>query len=122
MRTLDKQDAELLAYREIAYNTHNGPRVGDYVQMLDGSLQRFSHDWGDDIQTTDGKYGASFYISKNGYVEMSGGLNKAILKSTLELLPETKEGSFWFFRHDLAMAHNGVDVKIVCRIYKQLTQ
>jgi hypothetical protein len=117
MNNLDEKDTKILAERGAAFNNHKGPRVGDFVRMLDGSVQRFSHDWGKDIQTTDG---GSFYLGYSGLASMSGGLNPAIMKETLEETDETMVGTFWFFRHDQARAHNGVDVRIMCRVYKQL--
>lgn len=116
----DKNNLKILAEREAAFNSHEGPRVGDYVHMLDGTLQRFSHDWGKDIQTTDGRFGTSFYLDRAGYAEFSGGLNPAILKSKLRLTPETMLGHFWFFSNNEVKAHNGITVNIPCRVFKQI--
>jgi hypothetical protein len=116
----DQNNLKILAEREAAFNSHEGPRVGDYVHMLNGTLQRFSHDWGKDIQTTDGRFGSSFYLDKAGYAEFSGGLNPAIMKNTLEQLPETIDGHFWFFSNDEVKAHNGITVNIPCRVFKQI--
>lgn len=119
MNNLDEKDTLILAEREAAFNNHKGPRVGDFVRMLDGGVQRFSHDWDYDnsIQTTNG---GSFYLDSSGHASFSGGLNPAIMKDTLEEIDETMVGMFWFFRHDWHIAHNGVDVKVMCRVYKQL--
>jgi hypothetical protein len=81
MNNLDEKDTAILAEREAAFNNHKGPRVGDFVRMLDYSIQRFSYDWGKDIQTTNG---GSFYLDSNGLASFSGGLNPAIMKDTLE--------------------------------------
>lgn len=116
MNKLDEKDTQILVDRETEFNKRTGPRVGDFVKMLDGTIQRFSHDWGDDIQTSNG---GSYHISKSGYVDMSGGLNRAIMKDKLTLTDEAMPGSFWFFHHDRAAAHNVVDVKITCRVYQQ---
>ena len=96
------------------------PEVGDFVIMEDGSYERFSHDWGDDIQTTDGKFGSSFHLTKNGYGGFSGGLNAAIMKNRLILTSEIKEGSFWIFHHNHATAHNGVYFNAPVRVYQYL--
>ena len=117
MNNLDEKDTAILAKRGAAFNSHKGPRVGDFVRMLDYSVQRFSHDWGKDIQTTNG---GSFYLRSDGRVSFSGGLNNAIMKETLEETDETMVGIFWFFRHNQPIAHNGVNVNIMCKVYKQL--
>lgn len=120
MNNLDQINTKILVKRKRKFNSHAGPRVGDFVKMLDGTLQRFCHDWGDEIQTTDGKFGASFHLYKSGCSDFSGGLNPAIPKTKLEQTEEIEYGSFWFFSHDEVKAHNGIYVKIPCRVFKQL--
>lgn len=76
--------------------------------------ERFSHDWGDDIQTC---YGGSFHIFKSGNCSFSGGLNPSIKKEWLVERSEVKPASYWFFHHDSAGAHRGVDVSIPTRVW-----
>jgi hypothetical protein len=113
----DEKDSAILAKREALFNAHPGPRVGDYVQFPDHHVERFSHDWGDSIQTTDGLYGQSFYLDRTGYADFSGGLNPAIAKAELVDLLAPMRGSFWFFHHDQARASNGVEFSIACRVF-----
>lgn len=118
----DSIDAEILAKREREFNQEQGPRVGDFLRTRDGFL-RFTHDWGDRIQTTvrpshpcNGD--ASFYLSEGGYVSFSGSLDPSIDKASLRDTGEKMAGSFWFFHHGYAMAHNGVNFKIECRVFE----
>lgn len=121
---LDQRNMDILSTRISAWNQNEGQRVGDFVRMLDGSTRRFTHDWGDDIQTTVGKSHPNdgdcrIYLG-NGYTEFSGSLDRAILKTSLLLTPEVLPGSFWFFRNHDIRAHNGVNVKAPCRVYRQM--
>jgi hypothetical protein len=128
----DEQDKARLDTLRAEYDQMTGPRVGDYVEMLDGTLRRFTHDWGEDIQTTYKwlseenirTYGTacdsgSFYFG-GSYISFSGSLDRALMKSTLEDTGKTREGAFWFFHHDWAQAHNGVYFSFPVRVYKQL--
>jgi hypothetical protein len=117
---LDKINQNILDQRIKAFNEKEGPRVGDFILMLDGSMERFSHDWGDSIQTTDGKFGSSFYLDSHGYAAFSGGLNPSIPKRKIVDLHATQEGGFWFFSHNIMKAHNGINVTIPCRIFQQI--
>jgi hypothetical protein len=119
---LDERNAEILNNRIAALDQINGPRVGDFVLMLDGTLRRFTHDWGEDIQTTlfgqeDWQRCQSFYLGE-GYVNYSGGLDSAIRKDHLHLTG-TKKGNFWFFKDDIWGAGRGISVSAPCRIYHQ---
>jgi hypothetical protein len=83
---------------------------------------RFTHDWGDSIQTTVGAkhpcHGdASFYLS-DGYASFSGSLDPAINKARLRDTGEMLEGSFWFFHHNFAGAGRGVYFRIPCRVFE----
>lgn len=114
---LDEIDRTILEERISARMYHKGPRIGDYCNMLDGRRLRFSHDWGDDIQVSEG---GSFYLSAGGYTSFSGGLEPAIPKSTISKGHEMSPlGSFWFFHHDHRGAHRGVQVKALCRVFEQ---
>lgn len=114
---LDATDTALLAARIEQWNSHQGPRVGDYVITSKGLL-RFTYDWDDTIQTTSRGFGGSFYISESGYMDYSGGLDSGVPKTALELTEETRDGACWFFSHDYRTAHNGVDVVVPCRVYR----
>ena len=117
----DAENARILAHREAAYNKIAGPRVGDFLRVEDGLL-RFTHDWGDCIQTTVRPkhpcYGdQSFYLS-DGSVSFSGSLDKPIDKAKLRDTGEKQDGSFWFFHHNYAAASNGVYFKMPCRVFE----
>ena len=122
MPNLDTQDELIIAKREARLSRAIEPRCGDYVVFADGVERRISHvydrSWGDQsgVQTTDGKYGASFYLG-DGYVEFSGGLYPAVKMTTLELTKETKPGGIWIFHHDFHTAGWGVHSEIQFRVY-----
>lgn len=119
---LDERDKSILEQRVKEWSQDaDGPRVGEYLMTEKGYL-RFTHDWGESIQTTvRPNYDASFYFGKGGYMSFSGSLDSAVPKTSLELTSEIKEGSCWFFSHDYATAHNGVHVSVPCRVWQLKT-
>jgi len=118
-QTFDERDATILQKRSADWDKTPGPRVGDFIQMQDGTERRLTHDWGEGIQTTTLKFDASFYLGRHGCVSFSGGLDPSIPKSSLEWTGRKKMGRFWFFHHDHRVAHNGVYFKSPCRVYRQ---
>jgi hypothetical protein len=116
----DSRDEAILDRRISLLNQNDQPRVGDFVRFADGTLRRISFitplDWMpecDSVQTSDG---GSWYLG-NGYASFSGGLYGGVKRETLTLTDERKLGSCWIFHHDYAQAGNGVDVKILWRVY-----
>jgi len=123
METFDKVDADILAVRERMYNEMEGPRVGDFLRTPDGFL-RFTHDWGETIQTTvrpshPCSGNGSFYLGE-GNVSFSGSLDPGIDKLSLKDTGEKQDGTFWFFHHNFWGAGRGVDFKIPCRVFVQV--
>ena len=121
---LDAKDAALYQARLTDWGAIDGPRVGDFVEMLDGTLRRFTHDWGESIQTTVGDRhpcagDQSFYWGGD-YMSFSGSLDPAIPKLSLELTEQKRDGWAWFFHHDEMRAHNGVSVAVPCRVYREV--
>lgn len=112
--TFDAKDNELLDEKVAARRQRLGPLVGDYVRMPNGELERFSYDWGRDIQTSKG---GSFFLHGCGTAEFSGGLNPAISKSLIKPTGETKPARFWFFHHNVVQAHNGVHFEVDVPVY-----
>lgn len=118
--TADETDLAILAKRLAHWNALQGPRVGDWVVMRDGSMRRFTHDWGEDIQTTDPKFGlGSFYLG-DGYMSYSGSLDSALAKHSFQDLGETKTADCWFFHHDFWGADRGVHFQVFCKVYRQV--
>lgn len=118
---LDEKDAEILARRVALLEERTAPKVGDWVQFADGKMRRISHiwDWNDGdpafplAQTSDG---GSYYLG-DGYVSMSGSLHPSVHTNTLTETGLRKMGSVWFFHHDYARAHNGIDTVIPFRVW-----
>lgn len=118
----DDRDAELRARYLAAWDRIEGPRVGDYVDLPDGSRRKFTHDWGDGLQTTCGPrhpcHGdTSFYLG-DGYTSFSGSLDPAIPRDKIQATDEVADGRFWFFHHGHTQAHNGVYFSVPCRVFK----
>lgn len=123
----DDRDRELLA-RRIRHRDERLPlpSVGDWVREADGRETRITHVWegcaddgGDHIQAGGGAHG-SFYLSRQGYADYSGGLDPGFPGSQLTLIEgETKPGSVWFFHHDFPAAHSGVTFQIQERVWRR---
>lgn len=114
--SFDARDQEILEKRMVARELIAGPRNGDYVRFPSGEIERFSHNWGDALQTSPVRAG-SFYLHDHGEGSFSGSLNPAIPASSLSLSDEKMEGGFWFFHHGQAGAGRGVRFKVPCRVY-----
>ena len=117
---IDERDKGILAERFGRYLEIDGARVGDWVEMLDGTTRRFTHDWGDGLQVTSGAYpgDSSFYFGR-GYVSYSGGLDPAIPRARLVDTGTLKQGAIWFFHHDSHRAHNGVYTTALFRVFRE---
>lgn len=117
----DALDQEIRDIRAKGYDVLPGPRVGDFLRVADGKFLRFTYDWGTEIQTTvrptSNSDSGSFYLG-DGEASYSGGLESAIDKRKLRDTGEKRLGSFWFFHHNYRAAHNGVSVKIPCRVFE----
>lgn len=116
----DDIDAEIARKKLAEWDKRTGPRVGDFVHMPDGTLRRFTHDWGDGIQTTGkGEFAgdASFHFY-GSCMSFSGSLDSAIPKSALVDTGETQPGRAWFFHHDHAGPHRGVYFTVPCSVYR----
>jgi hypothetical protein len=114
---LDERDSALLAARIGAWNEGVGPRVGDFLELPDGTMLRFTHDYGEGIQTTCRHASGSFYFGV-GYMSYSGPLDPPVDKAALEDTYRTHPGRAWFFHHDYRTAHNGVYVHVECRVFR----
>lgn len=110
----DERDAFILAGRQVELDGRQGPRVGDWIEFADGMVARISHDWGDSVQYS---YGGSFYLG-DGYASYSGGLEPGIPVDSLTPTDEVRPGPVWFFHHDQARAHNGVNTAANFRVYR----
>lgn len=115
LASMAERDIQMFEERIAAFNKVSGPRVGDYLQLWDGSYTRFTHAWDDGIQTGGG--GGSYYIG-NGYLSYSGGLDPSVRYSLIQPTEETKTGTVWAFHNDHRKAHNGVYYQLEFRVFK----
>lgn len=111
----DRNRAELVAMQAARDTMTGRPRVGDFVIMPDGRLERCCHATPHGMQTTGG---GSFNVMHGGSVSYSGGLNPPRLWEYFKLTGETKGGRFWFFSHGIAGAGRGVQCTMPCRVYR----
>jgi hypothetical protein len=117
---LDDKDRTICAERGAIISTRTGgPQVGDFAVLTDDSVVRFSQDWGDQIQVSSVEAG-SFYLSRGGRARFSGGLQPAMPKALFRLHGPLWLGRFWFFHHDHWGAHNGIDVLVPCRVFREI--
>jgi len=103
--------AERLAERE---KLGDRPNIGDYVLFPTGELERFSHDWGDGLQTAPG---GSFHLQRSGQAEFGGGLNPITPLDQLALTDKRLPGSYWFFHHGQIGAERAVYFTMPCRVF-----
>lgn len=123
-KSLEAENAFLLERRLERFNSRQGPRVGDFLQLpkLHPKLEditRFTHDWGDSIQTG-GTRGASYYLSGDGFMSYSGGLDRGVETKFIGKQIAERLGSCWFFSGDVRRAHNGVTFQVPCRVFELL--
>lgn len=115
VQDLDEKNQGILLLRSKMYLENPEPQVGDYVEFIDGVCRRISHAWWDgDIQSSTG---GSFYLG-NGYASFSGALYRSVPKNSISNSKELRPASFWFFRDDNAIAHNGIIVSALVRVWK----
>jgi hypothetical protein len=124
---LDMMDAIDLKARIWEREKITGPRIGDLVEMQDGTTRRLTADWtrfDGGFQVTykwhNGQVEAgSFYLPPNGRADYSGSLDPAIPPERLKNQHRDREAMFWFFHHDERRAHNGVHVMVPCRVFRE---
>jgi hypothetical protein len=115
----DDRDAALLAERQARFDQQSGPRVGDIVLMRDGSMRRFTHDWGDGLQTTTPQFGAGSFYFGTGHMDYSGALDPTIPKAGLIDTGEQREARVWFFHHNFPGAARAVHTTARVRVFRQ---
>lgn len=114
MYQFDDIDEQIKLARIAARDRIERPRIGDYVRFPTGQLERLSHDWGDEFQTSPS---GSIYLHEKGLGSFSGGLNPSTPLDKMKLTNKHLPGNFWFFHHDCAGAGRGVYFHIPCRVY-----
>lgn len=123
---LDEQDESIRDERKAWLADRSEPGVGDFLDYGD-TMKRIAHVWdfkdgsAVTVQPTSGA--GSFYLGGTstlgggGYITHSGGLETGIAVERLTEIGK-KAGRVWFFHHDYATAHNGVDVFVTFRVWK----
>ena len=117
---LDEGDRAILAQRVRRLADSPGPRAGDYVRFADGEMMRIGEvlGWRGDpdtwIQVTDRL--TNGYLG-DGYVRMSGALERPFRRSTLQPTGERLPGPVWFFHRDSSGAGNGVHATVLLPVF-----
>ena len=107
---------QILNDRTAKFNERQGARVGDFLKLRNGNYVRFSHNWGEDIQTAC-EWSGSFYLASSS-CSFSGSLYGAIKHKLMRQIDETKKGAVWFFNNDEARAHNGFNTEMDFRVFE----
>lgn len=110
-------DFNIIQERVKALDQVPGPRVGDFLNIAYGKYVRFTHHWGDCLQT--GSTTGSYYLN-SGSVSFSGGLDSAIPLKYIEPYDyePVKEGSIWIFSKGWPKAHSGVYLTVPFRVFR----
>lgn len=114
---LNERNLEILRDRALKYLSNEAPQVGDYVELPNGEQRRFTYAWPSGIQITSTPGGGSFYLGSGG-ASYSGSLEPSLPIEHLKNTGNRKVARFWFFSHNEACAHNGIDVYMPVRIWK----
>lgn len=111
---LDHKDLILLIGHLAAWDLIEKPRVGDLVKFTGSdAYHRIAHKWDDGYQTAPG---GSYHLG-DGYMSMSGGLDRSIPIEEFVDTHNRDVTSAWMWHHDRMEAHNGVNVRVFARIY-----
>lgn len=113
---LDASNLAILEARVANRDAIATPRIGDFVLFASGELERFSHIWSENIQTSPVCVG-SIHLGEAGYGSFSGGLNPGTPSAALVQTKASLPGRFWIFNHGFAGAGRGIDVNVPCRVY-----
>ena len=123
MNKLDERDQKIMDERQAAFLARTEPKQGDFIRFKDGTVKRIAHVWTDEngkathIQPTMYNGDSSFYMGE-GYMSFSGSLNPSIDAAKFTRTNEIMQGWAWFFHHDFATAHNGIDVLVNCPVWE----
>lgn len=112
----DDRDARIVAEWHAKWEQRDGPRVGDWCQLKDGSLRRVAYDHGDVIQVTPPGYLGRFHLDED-CLDYNGSLDEAMPKRSFERMPFARKGSCWIFHHGRREASNLVEADVNCRVY-----
>ena len=121
MFQFDERDENLRKECVDARERIAGSRLGDFVRLPAGQVERISHRRDDAVQTSPVDM-ASFFLCRTGGAEMSGSLNPFVPRQTLALSNETRQGIFWFFHHGVVGAGRAVYFTVPCRVFDTTAQ
>ena len=117
LRSLEN-NLRLINKRIEQFSKVDGPRVGDYIILKDGTYGRFTSEWDDKIQIG-GEVNGSYYFGY-GYLSHSGGCGRAINQTNMELTSEIYIGTVWFSCDDISGADRRVYANIEHRVFREV--
>lgn len=109
-------NALILKERVDALNEVEGPRIGDYLRLPDGSFERITLNHAESFQT--GALGQGSFFLYKGSCLYSGAHKGPIPFSAIRETRQTKLGNIWFFNEGEAKEGNGVDFEIEFRVFE----
>jgi len=112
-----QRNLELLQERSAEFDNRQGIRVGDFLSLPCGRLDRFTHDWGEEIGEIQAGGSGNFFLGL-GYVSYSGSLDASIPKRMLRDSGKKQKGSVWFFDGDFSGAGRGVWMEMEFRVFE----
>lgn len=112
---------QILRARLAEFNAVAGPRVGDFLQLPRlhpelGDITRFTHHWGDRIQT--GGTARNAYYLAGRSLSYSGSLDAGV--ATADVLPDPvgeRDGMVYFFNEGVTGAGRGVNFEAKMRVW-----
>lgn len=112
-----KTNESILKELAALYNKKEGARVGDFLCLPHGEFVRFSHDWGESLQTTGASHG--FHLGSS-YISYSGGLDSGIKRASIKQTNELKAGFVWIWDQGISGADRGVNMQMSFRVFNIL--
>lgn len=93
------------------------PRLGDFVELPDGSMRRLCAQWPGEFQVTPTETSGCFNID-GGSIDYSGSLEPCVDATRLRFDWRYRLGQVWFFKDGMPAAHAGIDAEIPFRVFK----
>lgn len=116
--TFDEKDAEIRNDRVENRRELDGPQVGDWIELRDGTRVQIAYVWEDRVQPRSVTCGGSVFLCESGRGSFSGGLDPAIPLDRIEKTGEMREAAFWFFHHGFSGAQRGVKTTVEVPVWK----
>lgn len=115
----DDRDARIVAERCAKWEQRDGPRVGDFCQLKDGSLRRVAETYGDVLQLADQAREGHFYLGEQS-MRFAGRFGEAMPTGSFMRMPFSRKGRCWIYHHNRPEKSDPVDTEVNCRVYMEV--